>query len=270
MKRSNIFWGLILVLLGLLFLLKQQGIIDDVWGTAFPIGLILAGAMALMHRRDTATAEAAASTVNIPLGNAPRVDLDIDHGAGSFSIDASAADGTALQGNGGAGLTYKSDAAESGLAVELHAGPSFLPFLGPESGQWHFGLTPSVPTTITLEAGAADLRLDLAGLRLSFLRLQAGAARVWVRFPLAAGRTLAEIECGMATLDLLIPAGVAARIRVEQGASTLNLDKARFRPLDNPGNAALYQSDDFDANPNKVELNLKGGANNINISEGTL
>ena len=262
MKRSNIFWGVMLVVLGGLFLLEQQKLVKDVWGLAVPLGLILAGALALVHR--PSDNDAADGGFEVPLQNAARVDIDLDHGAGSVKIDGSAGEGQAMRGNNGAGLEKKIDHGANGLAIQLHAGPSFLPFLGPESGEWHFGLTPNAPITINLDAGAANLDLDLANLKVSFLKLQIGAANLKVQFP-SAGKTLAEIESGMASQQLIIPNGMEARIRVEQGASTVNLDQNRFKPHGSSGEATLYQSDGFGMGETQLELNLKGGANTIAI-----
>ena len=262
MKRSNIFWGVMLVVLGALFILEQQKLVKDVWGLAVPLGLILAGAMALVNRPPAS--DKAEGGFEVPLQNAARVDVDLDHGAGSVRIDGSAGEGQALRGNSGAGLEKKIDHGASGLAIQLHAGPSFLPFLGPESGEWHFGLTPNAPITINLDAGAANLDLDLTNLKITFLKVQIGAANLKVQFP-TAGKTLAEVESGMATQQLFIPNGVEARIRVEQGASTVTLDETRFKPHGSSGEATMYQSEGFGMGENQLELNLKGGANTIAI-----
>jgi hypothetical protein len=69
------------------------------------------------------------------------------------------------------------------------------------------------------------------------------------------------VESGAASLDFSVPQGVAARIRFKQGASSSTIDQARF-PLTDSG---LYQSPDFDSATNKVEINLEGGANSVNV-----
>ena len=70
-----------------------------------------------------------------------------------------------------------------------------------------------------------------------------------------------EPESGAASLDFSVPQGVAARIRFKQGASSSSIDQSRF-PL---GDGGLYQSPDFDSAANKVEINLEGGANSVNV-----
>ena len=43
MRRDNIFWGGVLILFGVLFLLQAQGIIDNVFRLFWPIILMLVG-----------------------------------------------------------------------------------------------------------------------------------------------------------------------------------------------------------------------------------
>ena len=43
MKRSNLFWGTILVLIAILLLLKQFNIIDNVFGYFWVIALLVTG-----------------------------------------------------------------------------------------------------------------------------------------------------------------------------------------------------------------------------------
>jgi hypothetical protein len=50
MRRGNLFWGILLILLGGLFLLKANGVISDVMGWFWPLGLILLGIWMLSSR----------------------------------------------------------------------------------------------------------------------------------------------------------------------------------------------------------------------------
>jgi len=265
MKRSNFFWGLLLVLLGVLFLLKQFKIIQEPMDLFFPIALMIAGLMVLFRRwaNTSAVNNLGGDTFSIPLENASRVDVSIDHGGGEIRVDGNAAGGIALSGANGAGLEKNHQVGENGLGIELKAGPTFLPFMGPESGEWHFSITPSVPVSIEIEAGASSLDLDLSEMKLVFLRVQIGAASVKCQLPKAAGRSLVEFESGMTNIELIFPPDAAGRIRLEQGASSVDLDLQRFKLISS--NPALYQSDGFDTAENKVEVNLEGGANNIKI-----
>ena len=66
-----------------------------------------------------------------------------------------------------------------------------------------------------------------------------------------------DIDAGAASIDLLVPEGVAARIRIEQGASSVMVDEKRFPSHINQN---LFESENFASAPDKVEISLDGGA----------
>jgi hypothetical protein len=124
-------------------------------------------------------------------------------------------------------------------------------------------LNPAVPiTTLTVQSGAADAKLDLSTLRVSTLDINVGAAATTVQLPEAAGATSAHISGGAATITVNVPQGVAARIQHRGGLSTLTVDSSRF-PLVSDG---LYQSPDYATAQNKVDLTLETGIATIQIS----
>lgn len=53
MRRGSLFWGGILILLGILFSLQAANIIDDVFGWFWPLFLILLGVAVLVSRFTT-------------------------------------------------------------------------------------------------------------------------------------------------------------------------------------------------------------------------
>jgi len=263
MKRGNLFWGVILIMLGVLFLLQTLGIINDVLGWFWPSVLILLGVWVLAGRflpNMTASGE----TFSIDLQGATRVDLEVDLGAGSLILAGGAPTGVALVGAKGTTLDVNSGlSTSSSLGIKISAGPSFLPFLGPDGGEWHFSLSPEVPLGIKVDAGASNLDFDLTDLKVTYLGVDTGASSLKVKLPAQSGQTLLDVESGAARIEIFVPEGVGARIRLEQGASSVDIDEKRFPPLAGLGN--LYQSADFDTAVNKAEINLEGGANSVKV-----
>jgi hypothetical protein len=49
MRRGNIFWGLFIILLGVLFFLQARGIIANVFRFIFPLALILVGGWIILN-----------------------------------------------------------------------------------------------------------------------------------------------------------------------------------------------------------------------------
>lgn len=261
MQRGNLFWGLILILLGVLFFLQSAGVITDVFGWFWPLAFILGGLFILFGRFLPRRGGGMGEKFSVDLQGAANLDLEVDHGAGTVIVSGGAPAGAAVVGSQGAGLDVHSQLEAGNLRVKLDAGPTFLPFLGPEGGEWRFQLTREVPVAVKLDAGASTLDLDMTDLRLTALGIDAGASSIKVRLPANAGHTYVDINTGAASIELSVPAGVGARIHVEQGASSVNVDEGRF-PLAGPARN-LFQSADYETAANKVDINLQGGANSV-------
>ncbi len=262
MRRGDIFWGGILIILGSLFLLQANGVISDVFGWFWPTLLVLLGVWILAGRFIPGMASDSGEKFSIDLQGASQVALDFDHGAGSVQFTGGAPSGVAITGMQATGMDVKSYLAGDRLEVKIDAGPTFLPFLGPESGVWRFQLNQDVPLSLDVDAGASSLDFDLTDLKVTHINVDTGASTLKIKLPAHAGNTLVDIDSGAATLELSVPQGVAARVRTKQGASTVNIDQSRF-PL---RESDLYQSADYETAANKVEINLDGGANTVNVS----
>jgi hypothetical protein len=126
---------------------------------------------------------------------------------------------------------------------------------------WRVGLTAEVPIRLEVETGASDNELDLSSLRVTDLRLRTGAAQSRVTLP-AAGVTRVNAEGGAAQMRFRVPVGVAARITSAMAIGTTDVDTNRFpRTTDGRG----WASPDFDENPNRVEIAVRGGVGQVTI-----
>jgi hypothetical protein len=143
-------------------------------------------------------------------------------------------------------------------------GPNFLPFGNGrgDAATMNLNLTPGVPiTSLNVQTGATDARLDLSKLRVNTLDMSIGAATTFVRFPEAAGLTSAHISGGASTITLEIPQGVAAQIQHHGGLTTLNVDQSRFPQV----NDTTFRSPDYDTAQNKVDLSIETGVTTITV-----
>ena len=112
-----------------------------------------------------------------------------------------------------------------------------------------------------METGASDNELDLSRLRVSDLRLRTGAAQSRVTLP-ASGVTRVNAEGGAAQMRFRVPVGVAARITSTMAIGSTDVDMGRF-PRTPDGGA--WASPDFDSNPNRVEISVRGGVGQVTI-----
>ena len=261
MRRGELFWGGMLVLLGALFLLRTLGYIaGDLWGWFWPVAVMAVGAWFLLEGLAPRPEFAQLERFSIPLDGAAQASLHISHGVGHVELTAGADPGEFLTGVMGMGMNHSSHMNGDKLEVKIEAGPSFIPFVGPQGGSWQYRINSAVPASINVEAGASRLDLDLTDLRVSYFSFSGGAANLNLKLPARMPNTLVDIEAGAASIDICVPQGVAARFRLKTVGS-LHIDEARFARRE----GGLYQSADYDSAAQRAEVNMDGGATSVTI-----
>ena len=261
MRRGELFWGGLLVVLGVLFFLKAAGyIVGDVFGWFWPLLIIAVGVWILLggfyHRSRYETAQ----KFSVLLQGAREGSLSIDHGMGQIELSAGANPGDFLTGVSGTGMNQKTSLNDGKLDVQIDAGPSFIPFIGPEGGVWQYRLSSEVPISIRIEAGASRLDLDLTDLRVTYFSFDGGASNLNLTLPARMENTLVDIDAGAASIDVRVPEGVAVRLRTKS-VNSLHLDEMRFPKRE----AGIYQSADYDTARYHAEVTVDGGASSIRV-----
>lgn len=259
MKRDSIFWGSALILVGVLLYLQTQGYITNVFKYFWPLTLILLGGWIILGVY-WKPAPSADETFFIPMGAAQSVKYSFAHGAGQLEISGGAPTGQAIVGTSALGMNRSSHLNGDRLEVRVEAGPSFIPFVGPNGGIWRFQLTQDIPVLLTVESGASFMNIDLTDVLATRLALKMGASSANVTMP-ARGSSLLDVESGAASINIRVPDVTAARIRVKEGLTTLNVDTARFPRLD----SGIYQSSNFDVSQNRTEINIGSGVGSITV-----
>jgi len=262
MRRGEIFWGSLLVLLGVLFFLHTAGYLTgDVFSWFWPFAVIAIGVWILMDSFITRVNFDSAEKFSIPLQGAKEAQLEINHGAGQIDLSAGADTGDFLTGVSGVGMNQSSHLDGDKLEVEIDAGPSFMPFIGPEGGVWQFHLNPDLPTSLDIDAGASRLNLDLRDLQVKYLSFDGGASHIILTLPARVENMVADLEAGAASIELNVPQGVGLRLRLKS-VGTLKIDESLFVPRE----GRVYQSTDYDTAKYRAEVNIEGGATSIRVS----
>ena len=227
-------------------------------GTAW--GLAATGQGPVIHRE----------AIAVNTGHATAARLELQVAAGSLTLDAEAPPDLLLAGeleSRTTGDTYSISEAQrpggrSVIRLNNAAGREYSIFPGQApSEEWTLHLTPHIPTEIRVDAGAAEIDLDLRNLDLQRLEIKAGAADIDVVMPAAAGKTEASIEVGAASLRITVPEGVAARIVVDAGLSSIQVDEGRFAQL----KGDVYTSPDFARAANRLDITIEAGASHVEI-----
>lgn len=259
MRRDNLFWGLALIILGLLLYLQTQGIIDNLFQYLWPIAMILLGVWFILSVY-WRPAPSPGDTFMIPLGPAQSVSYSFAHGVGQLEISGGAPAGQAIVGNDAPGMNKRSQVNGDRLEVRVEAGPSWIPFLGPSEGIWRFKIAQDLPVLLTVESGASVQNIDLRDVLATRLALKTGASSTNVTMP-ARGVSLLDVESGAATINIVIPESTAGRIRVRDGVSAIDVDTNRFPRLD----TGIYQSSNFDTASDRAEVTIESGLGKVSV-----
>lgn len=259
MRRDNIFWGGILILFGLLFLLQTQGLIENVFSLFWPLILMLIGGWMIVNVY-WKPALSASETFSIALREAKSVKYKFAHGAAQIEITGGAPAGLALVGASGVGMNQQSRLDGDRLDVKIEAGPSLIPFIGPTDGVWRYQITQAVPVSLKVEAGASQLTMDLKDVQATHIELNTGASSTDITMP-ARGVSVLDVQAGAASVNIRVPEMTAARIRVKEGVTALNVDTNRFPRSD----SGMYQSSGFDSAADRAEINIEAGLGSITV-----
>lgn len=262
MRRSSVVFGVILLLLGALLFADSAGL--RLPGGArpseffWPILLILAGLWLIfgVFLRGKPVAE----QDSVDLQGARMAVVRLDHGAGELKISSGAGSGQLANGKFVGGLTQRSHKSGDGLDVKMKPPYEPLSFLnGFERYNWDVHFNANIPLELKLSTGADSATLDLRDLQVTNLKVDTGASQTKVILP-ARGRLNADFDLGAASLEISVPEGVAARIRISQGVSSVKVDETRF-----PHIGGIYKSADFDTAANSVDMTIDAGAADIRV-----
>lgn len=268
MRRSRVFWALILMLFGFLFLLRNFEIIDiNVWGVFWPTFLILLGVWFIWGSL-VRTPPAESQESSIPLDGGEEARIRVKHGAGRLRVSESTDPDLLLSGVFGWGLDKVVKREGSTLDVLLRPSHGVFPdVIFPwnwTSGQgldWSVQINQDVPLSLSFETGAGDAKLDLSQLNIKDLDLQTGASSTTLTLPEKAGQTTVQVEAGVASVSIKIPENVAARIETEGGLASIQIHQERF-----PRRGDVYLSEDYESAENKIDMKIETGLGSVRVS----
>jgi hypothetical protein len=267
MRTNRIFWAILLVGLGFLFLANNLGLMDvNVWGLIWPAFLIFLGISFLLgttRRSDAVTLEQG----SIDLDGAENATVRVKHGAGRLIVDDSAESGKLASGTFAHGLDARVKRDGNNLEVVMQPKSPVFPdvvfpwnWTSTRGFRWEFGFSRGVPLNLIFETGAAEANLDLTNLQVKDLKLSTGASSTELKLPAGAGYTQVKVEAGAASIIIRVPDGVAARIEAEAGLASISVDQSRF-----PKGNGFYQSVDYQEAVNKADIRIETGMASIEI-----
>jgi hypothetical protein len=266
MRKSGLFWGVLVLLAGVLFLLDNLGYLPiSAWSLIFPGALILIGLYFLLgplvFRQVIET-----RSLTVPLEGSTEAKIKFRHAAGELNIYSAPQSMNLLEGTFNGGVDEK--IVRMGTLTEVKLRMPEIDWWGfpsafPNDGlRWDVVLNRGIAYSLDLKTGASKSRLDLHDMILTNLRLETGASNTEILLPEQAGYTKAVFHFGSAQIDLHVPQNVAAKINI-QGAlmNTNGIDKNRF-----PITADGYCSPDYLTAANKIDILIEAGVGKVVIN----
>jgi hypothetical protein len=280
-------FGILLIGVGVLLLLQTLGVVDwwvwaDVW-RLWPLALVATGLILVFGRLHrwagaviavaavgvaigiAATAsggEAVTTTYDVPSGGVTSATVKLDFGGGDLNVEALPPGSPSLL-----SATFKDHAdgvkhsfTQSGQDATVDIRPDRGVFRTIRDREWQVRLAQDVDLAIEVDAGAGAFTLDLEDLDADTLDISFGAASLKLMLPATAGHVSAKVSGGASSIEVLVPAGVAARIKNDSGLSSVEIDEGRF-----PRSGEFHISPGFDTAENRVDLQISAGVSSIEV-----
>lgn len=300
--RHGVFWPLLLIALGIVFLLSNFGLISGIsWlavASLWPLLLILIGLDVAFARRWPLPALAAevlviaaglallayspnlspgiyvfsdgdgpgAADVTVPRGNTTELTLSLNAGATrSYHV------------TGGATALVEAHSVNPDLRVRasgttranVRLDQVSSGFLHPvNSGDIQIRVPSDLPTSITINVGAGDFDIDLSDVRLTDARVNIGASSIRFVLPKpTTGNVDIRMNGGASNITIVVPDGLEARIATTGGFLSLRSDNTRLGTGGATGGCiacgSTIETSGYSSASNRVTVTISAGASSI-------
>src|SRR5262249_3170664 len=139
--------------------------------------------------------------------------------------------------------------------------PRFRLFGWAEHGAGEIALAPSLPWTIALTGGAADVKGDLRRLHVEGVSISGGVSVVRLQLARPRGRVTIVITGGVSRLELLRPAVTPVRVLARGGIHDLRVDELALGAV-----GGRFEYETPDGGPDGYEIDISGGVQGIAIA----
>ncbi len=251
-------WPLVLILLGLNFLLR-----DNPQRLPLLLAVALVGGGLLWMWNARPGAQGALEQISIPLGQANQAQIRLAPGVGELVVSALEESSTSLiEGQirllPGERLERRSDVRGNEAIVVLEVKGRTSGSARSRKG-WELRLSPRANLRLDVNTGVGETVLNLRNLQVSSLDVNSGVGRVQVELP-EQGIYRARIDGGVGELDIRIPQNVAVRLEAKTGLGGLEIPNGLLKQGD-----SRYESPDYATAAHKVDLEVSGGVGRVVI-----
>jgi hypothetical protein len=300
--RQGVFWPLLLIALGIVFLLSNFGVISGIsWlavASLWPLLLILIGLDIAFARRWPVPALAAEVLVIAAglalLAYSPNLSPGVfvfrdSSGPGLTQVTVPRGEATqlTLRLDAAATHTYRVSGGATALVEAQSANPDLrvrpsgttraevrIDQVSPDGffhrsveGDIQIRIASDVPTSLRLDAAAGQADIDLSDVRITAADVNFGASLMRLVLPKPTSDVAIDMDGGASNITITVPDGVEARITTTGGFLTLRSDNPR---LGNPGNSSgifagrsSVETSGYSTATNRVTVTISAGASSI-------
>jgi hypothetical protein len=292
--RRGVFWPLLLITIGLVFLLANFGLIaplsalalfslwplililagiDIAFGRRWPLGvlafdvLIIAFGVALVASQPTIMTPLGpvaffqrspgpgVSTVSAPRGAASALTLHVNGGAGTFNVSGGGSDLVSATSDRDNLVLRTSGSDRTDVRIDQsEPGPRY--FGGGAPTHIDVKIANDVPTSFDMNAGAGEFVVDLRDVKLTDARVNIGAASLRIVLPKPTGDVSIVVSAGASNVVIEVPEGVEARVTTSGALVSLHSDNPRVGGSETSG---------YSSAKDRVTVRISAGASSVAI-----
>lgn len=292
LDMSRIFWGLLLVLVGVLVLLGNLGVVtvryENLW-QLWPL-LIVGWGVSLLNIKGTLWSVVSALLVVGMLGlltwaaigaepfrqsevtnqtqriakagdTTDRVEVTVDAGAGNITIGPNKNGDLveALLQSDGTSLDVDSRVDGAVQKIEVSTEGNRMWWIGSFRNDLNVNVTKSMPVDVRIKSGAAELDADVSKLLLDSLDVDLGASRGVITIGNLRDVVDVNLQAGASSLTLRVPKDSGVSVQLDEGLSLNDLDG-----LQDKGNER-YETDGYVSASKKINIRGDIGATSFKI-----
>ncbi len=295
--RRGVFWPLVLIALGLVFLLANFGYIPSVslfvLLSLWPLLLVLAGIDLAFARRwplPTLAAELGVialglvlvaaqpplfpggwfgfavsgggeSDITVPRDGAASLSLRINGGAGSYRLSGGSTQLVESHSDRSDLRLRRSERTTKGVEVRIDQGADSGPRFGPRgSATVDTKIASDVPTSLDLNYGAGEFVIDLRDVRVTDARINAGASSLDITLPRPTEEVSMTINAGASNVVVVVPDGVEVRITTSGAILSLRSENPRVN-----ASGSTAETSGYSAARGRVTLRITAGASSVTV-----
>jgi hypothetical protein len=257
-RSPGVFWGIVLVVLGIVFLLANLDLDID-WNLVWPVALIVLGAWLIIARLGPGGASTNVDRAE-PTEGLTRARLELAVGSGRIDV-RSAQLGDQLYRvhieHGGTAPEVRLDRATGTLRISQRLDW----FAGARRLRIDAQVADVIPWDISCSTGAIRGDFDLSTTSIAGFECRTGASQVSLVLGAPTGMVPLRVEGGALTVNLTRPASAAIKVQASGGAVNLRADGSRQDGI----GSREWRSPGFDSAADRYELTVSGGALRVNI-----